>query len=1040
MSFNENSRVKIPALLHLMKLGYQYIPISQHNRRGDTNIFENVFVESLIRINSGVTREEILRVLDEVGLELNYEDLGRKFYQRLTATSGIKLIDFQNFNNNSFHITAELTAKNGDEEFRPDITILINGIPLAFVEVKKPHNKEGVIAERSRINARFKNQHFRRFANITQLMIFSNNMEYEDGIVEPVFGAFYATPAYADLRFNFFREDEDYPVKQKLGTISELEENAVLKDNNLLVIKHSPEFKTNKEPHTPTHRILTSLFSKERLAFILRYAIAYVEEEIGLQKHIMRYPQLFATMAIAAKLAEGKRKGIIWHTQGSGKTALAFYNVKHLTDYFQKQNIIPKFYFIVDRLDLLIQASTEFANRGLKVIQVNSRQAFINDLQIAGAIHNDGGKAEITVVNIQKFSEDATVIKLPDYDINSQRIYFLDEAHRSYNPKGNYLANLINSDKNAVIIALTGTPLLKEVAKEYDSKLLFGNYIHKYYYNRSIADGYTLRLIREEIEGRFKVEMKEVMEQIKLLKGDIKASDVYAQRPFAQGLLDYITKDLQEFRNYWQDKTLGGLVVCDSSKQAKMLFQLFEEQYGKQETDSGKLSIAAESLARYEIDEDRLSIVAEPDVPYGNPKKENLTAALILHDENDKTIRKKLIKAYKAGKIDLLFVYNMLLTGFDAKRLKKLYLARVIQDHNLLQTLTRVNRPYKKYQYGYVVDFADISEAFDRTNQLYFRELQEQLGDEIEMYSHLFKSEAEIRTEIEGIKEVLFHYDTENREIFSQQISQLTDKKELMLLVKALRTAKELKNLIALQGFEELGELVDFDVLSRLLIEAQNRLDNLNFIENIGDDESTQNLLNAALEDIIFQFIKIGEEELKLADELKEQLRKTREAMQNNFDQRDPHFVSLKEELERIFKKKNLTETTQAEMVENLPLLRKIYDEAKELNRKNALLRAKYNNDEKYARVHKRLTEKGTLNAKEMQLHRALMQVKNEVDNKLEGQEDYLINEALFDRYLIRLVSQKFVMDGKMDLDTNTRQNISTLIGKEYFQLYHNRI
>jgi type I restriction enzyme R subunit len=1023
MAFNENSRVKIPALLHLMKLGYQYVPLTEQKRREDTNIFEAIFIQSLMRINPDVTKEEILRVLDEVSLELDYEDLGRKFYQRLTATSGIKLIDFKNFNNNSFHITAELTAKNGDEEFRPDITILINGMPLAFVEVKKPHNKEGVIAERSRINGRFKNKHFRRFANITQLMVFSNNMEYEDGIVEPVFGAFYATAAYADLHFNYFREDDAYPVQQKLATISEQEENDVLKDNNLLVIKHSPEFKTNKEPNTPTHRILTSLFSRERLAFMLRYTITYVKEEIGLQKHIMRYPQIFATMAIAAKLDEGKRKGIIWHTQGSGKTALAFYNVKHLTDYYQKQNIIPKFYFIVDRIDLLIQASTEFANRELKVNQVNSRQEFIKDLQVVGAIHNDSGQAEITVVNIQKFSEDATVVKLPDYDINTQRIYFLDEAHRSYNPKGNYLANLINSDRNAVIIALTGTPLLKEVAKEYDSKLLFGNYTHKYYYNRSIADGYTLRLIREEIEGRFKMEMKEVMEQIKLLKGDIKASDVYAERPFAQGLLDYITKDLKEFRDYWQDETLGGMVVCDSSKQAKMLFQLFEEQYGEQETNAEKLPVAA-----------------EPSVPYRKRQKEKLSAALILHDENDKSIRKELIKAYKTGKVDILFVYNMLLTGFDAKRLKKLYLARVIQDHNLLQTLTRVNRPYKKYQYGYVVDFADISKAFDRTNQLYFSELQEELGDEMEMYSHLFKSETEIRAEIENIKETLFHYDTENREIFSQQIGQLVDKKELIQLVKALRTAKELKNLIALQGFEGLGELVDFDVLNRLLIEAQNRLDNLNFVENIGNAEATQNLLNAALEDIVFQFIKVGEEELKLADELKEQLRKTREALQSNFDQRDPVFVNLREELERIFKNKNLTETTQAEMVENLPLLRKIYDEAKELNRKNALLRAKYSSDEKYARIHKRLTEKGALNAKELQLHRALMQVKNDVDNKLEGQEDYLSNEALFDRYLTRLVAQKFVLDENLDLDTDTRQNISTLIGKEYFQLYDNRI
>jgi type I restriction enzyme, R subunit len=221
MSFNENSRVKIPALLHMMKLGYQYIPIGEQCRRDDTNVFQEIFVDSLTRINPGVATEEILRLLDEVSLELDYEDLGKKFYTRLTTTSGLKLIDFNNFENNSFHVTAELTARNGEEEFRPDITVLINGIPLAFVEVKKPHNKEGIIAERSRINARFKNKHFRRFANITQLMVFSNNMEYEDGIVEPVFGAFYATSAYADLQFNYFREDEGYPVKQKLKAVTD---------------------------------------------------------------------------------------------------------------------------------------------------------------------------------------------------------------------------------------------------------------------------------------------------------------------------------------------------------------------------------------------------------------------------------------------------------------------------------------------------------------------------------------------------------------------------------------------------------------------------------------------------------------------------------------------------------------------------------------------------------------------------------------------------------------------------------------------------
>lgn len=1021
MIFTEDSRVKIPAILHLMRLGYQYIPFKDQQRIEENNIFPTIFVSQISKIN-GISEEESRRLLDEINLELDYEDLGKKFYERITATSGIKLIDFENFNNNSFHVTTELTCKSGDEEFRPDITILINGLPLAFIEVKKPHNKEGVIAERNRINTRFKNKHFRRFVNISQLLIFSNNMEYEDGIVEPIFGAFYATPSYDQVNFNYFREDLEYPVKQTLLTLSEDIENQVLKDNNIVVIKDSPEYIINKQDNTPTNRILTSLLSKERLQFILQYAIAYVEEEnagkISYQKHIMRYPQLFATQAIAAKLEQGQNKGIIWHTQGSGKTALAYYNVKYLTNYFAKKQIIPKFYFIVDRLDLLIQSSSEFANRGLKVNQVNSKQDFVKDLQVVGAIHNDSGVPEITVVNIQKFSEDAISVKDLNYDINVQRIYFLDEAHRSYNPKGNYLANLINSDRNAVIIALTGTPLLREVAKDYDSKMLFGNYFHKYYYNSSIADGYTLRLIREEIEGSFKIQMREVMEKIKVLKGEITARDIYADKKFAEPLLDYITKDLIQFRRDQQDTSLGGMVVCDSAAQAKELFRLFEEKYGKQENDASLL------------------MVAESKPKYGHNEEPKLTAALILHDENDKIIRKDLISAYKKAKVDLLFVYNMLLTGFDAKRLKKLYLARVIQDHNLLQTLTRVNRPYKKYQYGYVVDFADISKAFDRTNKMYFDELQDQLGDEMEMYSHLFKSEQEIKDELKEIKETLFHYDTENRELFSQQIEQLSDKKELLRLIKALRTAKELKNIIAVNGYDALHGIEDFNVLNGLLLIAQNRVDNLNFVESIGNEEASKNLLNTALEDIIFQFIKIDESELVLADEFKDILRKARESLQHNFDQQDVHFVTLREELERLFKKKNLSEVTQHDMVENMHLLQKIYDKAKELNRRNALLKAKYENDEKYTRIHKRLTEKGTLNAKESQLHRALMQVKQQVDEKLINQDDLRKNEPYFKRYLLQLVVQEFKKNENIPLDFATTETINNMIAKEYLQQY----
>jgi hypothetical protein len=166
----------------------------------------------------------------------------------------------------------------------------------------------------------------------------------------------------------------------------------------------------------------------------------------------MRYPQLFATKAIEKALDSGVKKGIIWHTQGSGKTALAYYNTRFLTDYFQRKGVIPKFYFIVDRLDLLIQAQRELAGRGLVVHTIDSREAFAKDIKTSQVIHNNSGKPEITVVNIQKFSEDSTILNNLDYSINIQRIYFLDEVHRSYNPKGSFLANLMTSDINAVKI------------------------------------------------------------------------------------------------------------------------------------------------------------------------------------------------------------------------------------------------------------------------------------------------------------------------------------------------------------------------------------------------------------------------------------------------------------------------------------------------------------------------------------------------------------------------------------------------------------
>ncbi len=1018
MAFNENTRVKIPAILHLCRLGYNYLSLSTSKRDENTNIFTDIFLASLMRINPEVEATELKKTLLNISLLLDNEDLGHAFYRILTETSGIKLIDFKDFQNNSFHVVTELSCKNGDDEFRPDITLLINGMPLAFIEVKKPNNQEGILAERERINIRFKNKKFRKFINISQLLIFSNNMEYDIESIEHIQGAFYASTSSANANFNCFREEEKFDLSILLAPEDDESENFVLKDNNLSAIKYSPEFITNKEPETPTNRMLTSFFEKERLAMILRYGIAYVQESTGLEKHIMRYPQFFATKAIKRTLEKGIKKGIIWHTQGSGKTALSFYNVHYLTDYFQQKGIIPKFYFIVDRIDLMHQAKREFKSRGLSVQIVNSKEAFVKEFSKKQALYNLSGKREITVVNIQKFKDDTDVLKAFDYDINTQRVYFLDEVHRSYNPTGSFLANLINSDREAILIGLTGTPL---IGTDRRSRDIFGDYIHKYYYNASIADGYTLRLIREGIETHYKILLEEALKEVEILKGDADKRIIYAHEKFAEPMLDYIVQDFIKSRVQFGDESIGSMVVCDSSDQAKKLFEIFNNKYSKTQK-------VLDSHINY-------SIAADPKAEYRLKGHKGLTASLILYDVGSKEDRKQDVEDFKDGKIDMLFVYNMLLTGFDAKRLKKLYIGRIIKDHNLLQTLTRVNRPYKKFRYGFVVDFADIRKEFDATNKAYFDELQLELGNEMQTYSNLFKSKEEIEQEMKDIKEKLFHYNLLNAEIFSQQISQLEDRQKVLEIKNALENAKNLYNLIRLYGHFELLEKIDFKKLTVLYNEASRHLELLNLKESIQNNVDTTNLLNIALENVVFLFRKVSEEEMVIADQLKDMLRKTREALGNNFDQADPDFISLYDELKRLFDKKNLDEISQQDMRDNIGSLQMILDKVSELNRKNNLLKAKYENDTKYARLHKRIVERGNISKRESEICETLLEIKKQADEKVLINTMLLDNESYFNNLLIQMVIGNF---NKTDikLEPDSAKFINNCLAKEYINEY----
>lgn len=992
MIHNENSRVKIPALVHLTRLGYKYI--KQKDCSGaycpKTNIFKGILHDSINRLNgTALTEADVDSLVEELAIKLNTDDLGRAFYKiLLSGFNGLRLIDLEDESRNSYHVVTELTYQNGEDEFRPDITLLVNGLPLAFIEVKKPNNRDGIIAEHTRMNKRFAKKVFRRFANITQIMVFSNNMEYDDNDVEPIEGAFYASSSYGKLFFNRFRE-EDPTIHSSVRPVDSNIEETILMDNNLVTIKGTEEYALNIDEHTPTNRTLTSLFTHSRFNTFLKYGFAYVErtDKNGiktLQKHIMRYPQFFATLAIEKKLDAGVKHGIIWHTQGSGKTALAFHNVRYLRDYFQRQGKVTKFYFVVDRLDLLTQASEEFAARGLHVEKVNSKEDFIKNIKTIGTSSNSG-EDSITVVNIQKFTEES-VSRKSDYDVDVQRIYFLDEAHRSYKPNGSFLANLMASDRDAVMIALTGTPLIGD---GYNTKDVFGEYIHKYYYNRSIADGYTLKLIREGIKTEYRTKMQSILESLETEKGSLSKKDVYAHPKYVSALVEYIVEDFKHSRIALGDSTIGGMIVCDSSSQAVKI---------------------EEELDKY------------PELTHG----------LILCDVEDKETRHGYQEDFKKGKIDLLVVYNMLLTGFDAPRLKKQYLGRVIREHNLLQTLTRVNRPYKTFRYGYVVDFADIRNEFDKTNKAYFEELQSELGDEFEKYRNIFKSQEEIEQDLKSIQDKLFLYATDNAELFSQQITALDDKGELLSLRQALDTYKELLNIMKLFGYDELAKKFSMERLHAMLTEVNNRISIINLKQNMQKSEDMTELLNTALDQVEFHFRKVSESEMVIADQFQDILEKTRRELERSLDPKDPEYVSLLDELKRIFKKKNIEELTADEMKEHIQDLERIRKAAAQQNLRDQMLCSKYGNDAKYMRTHKRLKASPPPIGADSVIFDVLMGVKAAVDQKVLKNQRMMDNHAFFSQEIMPSIIQSCRKSGvKPTLDQV--KFIDQCISTEYF-------
>ncbi|KNE06435.1 restriction endonuclease subunit R [Helicobacter pylori] len=997
MPHNEITRVQVPALMHLAKLGYNFI--SQKNKPNldtATNILTDSFTQAFERLNPNKNAKDVLA---EMKKRLNYDDLGKSFYEYLLKSES-QIIDFDNPNNNLYEMMAELPYKS----FRPDITLFVNGLPLVDIEVKQPLAEQGIREEKDRHIKRYENPENKVFYNLAQIWLFSDNLPYDEN--NPDQGAFYSA-SYSPIFQRFVEanrlditppppeNDQNHQNDQNHRSLEEIQKS-VLNEFNL---KDTDTPKSPKD--TPTNSLLTSFCSHKRLCFILKYGISFLKEKSEFKKHIWRYAQMFASLNILKELQKHYEtnpkdplKGIIWHTQGSGKTALTYHLTKLIRDFFSQSNLNKKtkFYFIVDRLDLLEQAKNEFLKRGICVHEAENKEDLSQKLKNASVFEGPQGNDEIIVVNIQKFKA-PNEEKAPNEDPSSapkeiisktelqeatkdnhdlQRVFIIDEAHRSYDPKGCFYANLIECDKTAVKIALTGTPLLEDNAQDKATKNTFGNYLHTYSYAESIKDRHTLKLQLEIIEKSYKEKLQEIyrllQESITIEDIEVKKETIFNHERYIKEMLFYIIRDLLNFRRVNNDENLKAMVVCFSSAQAKLANLFFNEVQEKVLQENPNLKIL-----------------------------NKLQSSLILHDEQE--VKEK-IYSFKHEDTDIVFVFNMLLTGFDLPSLKRLYIHRELKDHNLLQALARVNRSYKNMSFGYLIDFVGIKENYDKTTDDYLKELNRfnQSGANSDSnIKDIFADRETLEKDIKNAYDDLFDYPIDDIEAMTSTIVSISEMNELLKVSRAINTLKERYNLIRTSNDKKilsLKEKIDIEKIHKISSMLHQKAKHLHALKNINEPKNPNDLI--ILEDLIalldfkIEFKERKELRFKEQEEITTKQKQAKEILEKIQDPKDKEIQKFYKDFSKLLQ----TPATSQNFEEISHSYDAIISQLKQHKEQTTHLLNKYDNDLSYVITHKRLHDRLMEKNISKGIFTLLSALKSAIDARISKRQEILNEET----------------------------------------------
>lgn len=647
MKFNEQYTIEYAIIKFLEeRLDFKYIKPEEFSKLREFEseyIISSHLLSSIQKINNvgDVVAMSVLREVKKIDSNERFLEILRDGINMKDLETGkmkdYKILDFDNMENNHFVVTNQFYFEGNTENIRPDILVFINGLPISDIEAKSPTASASVNFENAI-------DQIKRYEKVASKLFLPNCFNVATDGLKTVYGATNSPKQF----FLAWREDP----------------------------------RTKKIFEDELDSTLYFLFKKEKLIDIIKNFIVFETKKEGVVKKIARYQQLYATNKIVERVLEGsKKKGLIWHTQGSGKTLTMFFTANKLRYDKNLQN--PKVFILIDRIDLDDQVYREFESWGGKnLISVESRKDL--EKKIKG---NDRG---IFISTIQKFSE------LEDIEnLEGNVIVLSDEAHRDN--EGVSAIKMRNAFNNAFHFGFTGTPIDKLTLNTHRN---FGEegerYLDYYSIQQAVDDGATLPVTYEARLSKFFIEESKIDE-----------------------IFNELTKDLDDNEKEFLTRKYGKKeALIKLEKRMEAIVQDIVEHYKLYVMPNGfKAQIVCsdrEAVAKYKNILDKFIPSDWSEVVYSSGDPNSDDEELKKYNTN-KLKREKIIDNFKDkdNQLRFLLVCDMLLTGFDAPIEQVMYLDKPLKSHNLLQAIARTNRVYPNKGCGKIIDYYGITKNLE---------------------------------------------------------------------------------------------------------------------------------------------------------------------------------------------------------------------------------------------------------------------------------------------------------------------------------------